>query len=671
MHALRRDLKKTPDPVHNVSTPMILLSVREVARQFDADPVFERLSFEVRPGEKIGLVGTNGAGKTTLLNLIAGKDEPDAGRVEHHTTCRIAYLEQEDGFDSERSLLDEAKSGLAPLYGLQAEAEEMASLIATETDPVAHDRWQRRYDKVQQELHRLSAYNIDHRVDEVLAGLGFTRDQYDRPLKTFSGGQQNRVLLARLLLAAPDVMLLDEPTNHLDIGATEWLENYLAACPQAMIVVSHDRYFLDKVTNRILELNAGAITDYPGNFSAYWKLREERAAVVERSFEKQQEYIARQEEFIRRNFYSNAKQSHDRERKLERLERVELMDDLATSLHMTFGEPRRAGEWVVEATGLTKGFRSGEPLFTDVSLQVLRGDRIGIFGPNGSGKTTLLRTLLGELQPDAGTVRFGTNVDVAYFDQQLDSVDPDCDLIEAVRPPSRGGATGSASATRPETTPAWIRSLLGRFGLRGDIVFQRVGNLSGGEKSKVALARLAALNANVLVLDEPTNHLDLWARDALETALGAFEGTMLFVSHDRYFLDRVATKLIALEPTRWRLYDGNYSAYVDSLRRAREEASATEAKRIEIEARRATASQTDQQADSTRRRRKFPYRKVHDLEADIHAVESRLAQIESDLANPDMYRDGQKARLATQEFEDLRARLTQLYEHWEEAVELN
>ncbi|MBI5758018.1 MAG: ABC-F family ATP-binding cassette domain-containing protein, partial [Planctomycetales bacterium] len=275
-------------------------------------------------------------------------------------------------------------------------------------------------------------------------------------------------------------------------------------------------------------------------------------------------------------------------------------------------------------------------------------------------KTTLLRTLLGELKADEGTVRFGTNVDVAYFDQQLESVDQDANLIEAVRPPNC-----------PHITPAHLRNLLGRFGLRGEIVFQRVGNLSGGEKSKVALARLAALNANVLVLDEPTNHLDLWARDALETALREFEGTLLFVSHDRYFLDQVATKLIALEPTRWRLYDGNYSAYIDSLRRAREELSVAEAQRQAAESRKGATSSANQPADPTRRRRKFPYRKVSDLEADIAKSESRLGQLESDLVSPELYRDGQKAKLAAQEFEDLRARIAELYEHWEEAVELN
>lgn len=635
---------------------MILLSAQHVTRQFDYQPVLDDVSFEVRPGERIGLVGPNGAGKTTLLRILAGLDEPDIGTLQSHSSARLALLEQAPEFPADRTLIQEAKSGLAPLYGLQAEALEVAEKIASETDPAARARWQKRYDAVQHELHQHSAYNIDHRVEEVLQGLGFTPDQYDRPLVTFSGGQQNRAILARLLLAAPDVMLLDEPTNHLDIAATEWLENYLAQSQQAMIVVSHDRYFLDKVTNRILELYAGRIADYPGNFSDYWKLKDERNKVLEKTFEKQQEFIARTEDFIRRNHYGiKHAQAADREKKLERLERVDRPQEIPT-LVMGFGKPRRAGDWVVEANQLTKGF--GTPLFTDVTLKVLREDRVGIFGPNGSGKTTLLRTLLGELAPDSGSVRFGTNVDIAYFDQQLTSVDPDLDMIEAIRPPRN-----------PHITPAMLRDVLARFGLRGEIVFQKVGNLSGGEKSKVALARVCALNANVLVLDEPTNHLDLWARSALEQALLTFDGTLLFVSHDRYFLDLVATKLIAFESTRWRLFDGNYSAYVDSMRRAAEESG--ERNGQSKSASRGDADRTESSKDKPRRKRKFPYRKVPDLEAEITAAETLLGKLQDDLASPDVFRDGNRARETTQEFEATQVRLAQLYEHWEESVELN
>ncbi len=636
---------------------MILLAVHDVVRQFDFAPVLNGVSFDIRPGERVGLVGPNGAGKTTLFRILTGEDEPDSGTVELHSSARIGLLDQEHHFGPETTLLEEAKSGLAPLYALQAQSLEFAEKMATETDPEARERWQKRYDAATQELHRLSAYNIDHRVVEVLEGLGFTSDQFSQPMSVLSGGQQNRVALARLLLSDPDLLLLDEPTNHLDIAATEWLEEYLSGSDRAILVVSHDRYFLDRVTQRTLELFSARVTDYPGNFSAYWRLRGERQELQQKTAEKQQEFIEKTEEFIRKNFYSKASQAHDRQKKLERLERVEVIKDIPT-LTMAFGKPRRTGDWVLEATDLTKGF-GGEPLFKEVNLQVPRGDRLGLFGPNGSGKTTLLRTLLGELKPDGGKVRFGTNVDIAYYDQKLTSVDPTLNCIEAVRPPNN-----------PNLLPAHMRDLLAKFGIKGELVAQSVGSLSGGEKSKVALARIAALNANVLVLDEPTNHLDIWARDSLETALLAFDGTLLFVSHDRYFLDRVATELFALEPDRWRLYNGNYSAYVDSRKRAAQEAAQSTARAAAAAEKTATA-QRKPEVTATKRKRVFPYRKVADIEADIAKTESTLAELQESMMRPEVLRDGVKAREIHKECETLEQKLAQLYEHWEEASELN
>jgi ATP-binding cassette subfamily F protein 3 len=636
---------------------MLLLSVNNIVRQFDREPVLDGVTFEVRAGEKIGLVGPNGAGKTTLMRILNGMDDPDKGECIYHASAQVTLLEQAAEFSENRTLLDEAKDGLAPLYALQQEAEQTALLISAEKNLQTREKLQRRYDALQHDLHRHSAYNIDHRVDEVLLGLGFTRDQYDRPITRFSGGQQNRVLLARLLLAAPDLMLLDEPTNHLDIAATEWLEEYLAQCEQAMLIVSHDRYFLDKVTNRTLELYAGTVADYPGNFSTYWKLKAERSELQDRTWEKQQAFIDTTEDFIRRNHYSNSIQAHDREKKLARLERVDRPREIAAPT-MAFGKPKRTGDWVIESNQLTKGF--GRPLFTDVSLKILRGQRVGIFGPNGCGKTTLLRTLLGELQPDSGTVRHGTNVEIAYYDQQLAGIAPDVNVVDAVRP-----------ANQPTMLPAAVRDLVARFGLRGDIVFQTVGSLSGGERSKVALTNVAAQNANVLILDEPTNHLDLWSRAALEEALREFEGTLLFVSHDRYFMDRVATDIFAFEPERWRLYEGNYSNYLDSLRRAREEAG-TVAAMAEAERKTQEAAPSAQnQTAPVRRKRKFPYRKVDDLEADIAASEALVAELQQQLGNPDSYRDGQRVKEIRASFEAAHSDLTRLYEHWEEASELN
>jgi ATP-binding cassette subfamily F protein 3 len=666
---------------------MLLLAARDLARQFDAEPVFCGVSFEVRAGEKIGLVGPNGCGKTTLLKILAGLDEPDVGVVERPGSATVALLEQEKQFDPARTLLDEAKSGLGHLYQLQDQAHDLAERIAGTTEPRELARLQKQYDALHSELGRLDAYHIDHRVDEVLHGLGFDPADYGRPLVTFSGGQQNRVLLARLLLAAPSVMLLDEPTNHLDIAATEWLEDFLTRSEQALIVVSHDRYFLNRVTNRTLEIWRAGVTDYTGNFSAYWTQRDERHKVLRRTFEKQQEFIAKTEDFIRRNAYGQkSAQAKDREKKLERLERVEIPPDFEEP-PMGFPEPIRTGDWVVRAEGVSKGFnvagtlrvpsvavvdgqsdtsRDGArsvpattstlPLFSDVTLQVDRGDRIGIFGPNGVGKTTLLRVLLGELQPDAGEVRLGTGVKIGYFDQQLTSVRPELSAVEAVRPDDTF-----------QMTPGQMRSLLARFGVKGDLGLQTVDALSGGEKTKVALARLAALAPNVLVLDEPTNHLDFWSAAALERSLREFAGTVLFVSHDRYFLDQVATKVLVLESHRCRLYEGNYSDYQHFLKAT----SASPDDGSSAPQSVTTSVRSNGEVPAERRRRKFPYRKVEEIEADIASVELRIADLQTGMADPVVLRDGDRIRRIKDDYDAAQLRLSELVEHWEEALELN
>lgn len=639
---------------------MILLTVRELSRQFDVDPVFRDVTFDVRAGEKIGLVGPNGTGKTTLLKILAGLDEPDTGQIERHAGSTVAILEQDARFDPGRTLIAEAKSGLAHLYDLQHQALDLAEQMATVKDDKELTRLHKRYDDIQHELEKHDAYQIDHRVDEVLSGLGFSKDDYDRPLETFSGGQKNRVLLARLLLYAPDVMLLDEPTNHLDIAATEWLEGWLAKSEQAVILVSHDRYFLDRVTTRILEMHQARVTDFKGNFSAYWQQREERAKVLERTYEKQQEFIAKTEDFIRRNKYGQKHaQASDREKKLERLERVEQISDFQ-QFAMGFAEPSRSGDWVIDAVNVSNGF-GGDPLFRDFTLRINREDRVGILGPNGSGKTTLLRTLIGELKPETGTVRLGTNVKIAYYDQQLNSVDPTLDAVEAIRPPDK-----------PQMTPGTLRSILARFGIRGEQAFQEVGSMSGGERSKVALAKIAAMDVNVLILDEPTNHLDLWARSSLEDTLKTYKGTILFVSHDRYFLDRVATSVIVLDLGDWKYYEGNYSDYV-AFTKNRQTV-------VPVESPKATMPKIENPPEpeletrrkkEPKRKRKFPYRKVSDLEAEIAEYEELVERLQTDLSDPDIYRDGERVKETMEAFEDAQQHLEELYEHWEEAVELN
>jgi ATP-binding cassette, subfamily F, member 3 len=632
---------------------MILLSARDVARQFDTEPVFRGVTFDVRAGEKVGLVGPNGAGKSTLMHILAGLDDADVGKVERHPSARVAILEQVHEFPPGHTLRHEARAGLAHLVELQDAAHKLADDMAATSDARELAKLQQKYDALHHQMDRLNAYNIEHRVDEVLAGLGFDAADHGRELRYFSGGQQNRAVLARLLLSDPEVLLLDEPTNHLDIETTEWLENWLIRSSRAIVVVSHDRFFLDRVTQRTLEITRAGVQDYVGNFSHYWRQREERLDVLRKTYDKQQDYIAKTEDFIRRNIAGqNTTQAKDRIKKLDRVERVEPPPDVEEP-PMSFPEPKRTGDWVFDADTISQGF-GNVTLFDGVTMQVLRGERIGIFGPNGCGKTTLIRTLVGELPPQAGTVRIGANVKVGYFDQQLSSVDPKDSAVEAVRPPDK-----------PQMTPGEMRNLLARFGVRGELALQEVGSMSGGEKTKTALARLAALDANVLILDEPTNHLDFWSCSALERALKQFPGTVMFVSHDRYFLDQVSTRVVAFEPGRCRVFSGNYSQYHWSLANHGSVsilAADTTASKAEPRSRPSTA---------IKRKRQFPYRKVEEIEADITATEIELAELQGDMADPAVLRDGDRMREIQEDYQFAEQRLAQLLEHWEEACELN
>ncbi|MAT14441.1 MAG: hypothetical protein CMJ46_04140 [Planctomyces sp.] len=538
--------------------------------------------------------------------------------------------------------------------------------MATVKDDVQLERLHTRFDFIQHELDRLNAYNIDHRVDEVLQGLGFSEEDYDRQLRTFSGGQQNRVLLARLLLRGPGLMILDEPTNHLDIEATEWLEAYLSNMNGTILLVSHDRYFLDRVTNRTFELFGAKLTDYKGNFSTYWRQREERMKLQQKSFEKQQEFIDKTEDFIRRN---QAGQKHaqaaDRMKKLDRLDRIDNPTDFDTPF-MDFAPAERTGDWVFDIKDLSKGYDG--PLFKDLTLQIERGERLGILGPNGCGKSTFLKTLVGQLKPDTGEIRHGANVKVGYYDQQLSGVQPKLDAVEAARP-----------LENPDITPGAIRAWLAKFGVKGELALQKVGAMSGGEKSKVALTRLALQFPNVLILDEPTNHLDLWARQSLEEALHRFNGTILFVSHDRYFIDQVAKTVLVFEPERVRYHEGNYSAFQKFEENRKRELQATaapaKAKPVPVEAAPAPAPveapPKPNSEPKSKRKRQFPYRKVEDIEVEIAEREDVKAELEAKMIDPKIQRDGDKSRQIVDEYEATCARLEQLYAHWEEAAELN
>ncbi|MFC1596810.1 ABC-F family ATP-binding cassette domain-containing protein [Planctomycetota bacterium] len=640
---------------------MILLSVDAVRKHFGPESVLGGVGFEVRPGERIGLVGPNGSGKTTLLRILAGREEADSGTCEIHPSVRLGYLGQQLVVEAGRTLWEEARGALAPLIALESELLDVAHSLSLAEDDTEHRRLAARYDHLHQELHRHDAYNLDHRIEEVLDGLKFRRQVFEQPVESLSGGEQNRLMLAKLLLGEPDLMLLDEPSNHLDVEATEWLEDFLAQNKAAMILVSHDRYFLDKVTTRTLELFHGTVESYPGNFSAYRRQRAERLVVQRRTYEKQQVEIAKAKEFIRRNAYGQKHaQAEDRRKKLDRLEPVELPREIATPL-MDFPPAARSGDIVLRVEHLSKAY--DRPLFEDVSFDVARGERWGMLGPNGSGKTTLLRCLIGQMEPDGGRVVVGHGVRIGYFDQHLSTLADHARVVDAIRPP------------RGTFEEKKRRDLLARFGLTGEAALQTAGSLSGGERCRAALARLSAAEANLLVLDEPTNHLDLWARDALERSLRAFQGTVLFVSHDRYFLDQVADHLLVIErPGELRVVEGNYATYQQLLGRSVDGTSGERNKpyegggTAEPEKR---AVKANNAAKRPRKRRRFRYRKIDDLEREIFERETRIDELHALLAEPETLRDGPQVRRFKDEIVEQQQTLETLYAHWEEATELD
>jgi ATP-binding cassette subfamily F protein 3 len=624
---------------------MILLTVQNLRKHFGPEPVLDGVEFDVRRGDKVSLVGPNGAGKTTLMHIVAGLLDADAGSATLHPSARGGLLEQQPEFPANSTVWSEAQTALAPITKMAAEAERLAAELADCHDDADRLRLGDRYDQLQHRLEECGGYRVDHKIERVLSGLRFTDEQLRQPVVQLSGGQQNRLLLAKLLLAEPDLMLLDEPSNHLDIEATQWLESFLAESRQAILVVSHDRYFLDKVTTRTLELFRGTIESYAGNYSAYRRQKVERLEVQRRTFERQQTEIAKMEDFVRRHHHGQKHaQAEDRRKKLERIERVAAPREIAAP-PMRFPAADRCGDVAIRVERLAKAY--DQPLFANLTFDVLRGEKWGVLGPNGSGKTTLLRCLLGEVEQDDGAVSFAAGVNVAYFDQGLECLASDQAVVDAIRPQYK------------EFTEEARRDLLARFGVIGDMAFQKVNELSGGERNRVALAMLAGLNANLLVLDEPTNHLDLWARGALEKAIREFDGTVVFVSHDRYFINQVADHLLVVEPDRFRVVDGGYDTY---LHLARQSAAAV----LNEKPKPAKATRRRQ---SDRKKRKFPYRKIEDLETDVAHAEQAIAALHEKLSSPDVLRDGELVKAIQKDLQLQQSHLSQLVQHWEVAME--
>ncbi len=537
---------------------MPIVSVIQVGKSFGAERIFEGVSFQIDEHDRIGLVGPNGAGKSTLLNIVAGREEPDEGTVAVARNTRIGYLTQVVDFTAENTLREEMLTVFSEVRSWEQELNELALALASideDVETTLHEDLLQRYADLQARFEHANGYTYEHKVDQVLDGLGFTHEQQVSPVMNLSGGQQTRAALGKLLLQEPDLLLMDEPTNHLDLAALEWLETYLAGWKGAMVVVAHDRYFLDKVVSRTIEMAFGRIEEYPGNYTRYLHLREERMERRTREYEAQQAHIAHTEEFIRRyKAGQRSKEARGRQKLLDRLERVERPQDFP-EMHFEFTPTVESGLVVISTHKLAVGYPAQPPLTTEpttlvrvADLELLRGDCVGLIGPNGSGKTTLLRTIINELRPVSGYAQIGHNVRIGYYSQTHSGLHNERTIIDEIRQVSVLSEEGA-------------RTFLGRFLFSGDDVFKPIGALSGGERSRVALAKLTLQGSNLLILDEPTNHLDLQSRQFLEEVLGEFGGTLLFVSHDRYFIDSLATKVWAIEDGVLIPYQGNYTEY--------------------------------------------------------------------------------------------------------------
>ncbi len=643
---------------------MGIVSLQNVHMGFDERIVLESLDWEIQRGEKVGLVGPNGSGKTTLFKLIMGQLQPSVGTVTRARGLQIAYLPQEPMLDTSNTLLAEVTGTFDNVRRLEERVAEVAQLIADhhETDRV--DDLMAEYDELQHRLEAAGGYDYEVTVREVLGGLGFSPGDYDLPISALSGGQKCRAALAELLLQEADLLLLDEPTNHLDIDATRFLERFLAGYHGAAIIVSHDRYLLDRVVDKTADLDERRITVYPCAYSDYAESKRIRAMTAEREFEKQQEWLKHQREYAERvkADKSRSAQARGRLKMLDRMERggQVLQRPVARNRKMAiqFTPARRPGDMVLRCEGLCKAY-GDVVLFDKLDVEIYRGEKVGIVGPNGVGKTTLLKMAMRQVECDAGQIRLYENLQVGYYDQEHAGLNREHRIIDEIAP----------NPTRPEE--ARIRSFLARFLFTGSDVYKRVGDLSGGEQSRVVLAKLMWSNPQVLILDEPTNHLDIPGKEVLEEALIAYEGAILLVSHDRYFLDRVVNRLLVLpERGRYELMTGNWSTYEQRL--ADEEAH----RREEQEAARRQARETNRKSGKRKAGTSAgdddsPYASwsLDRLEEAIIEREERLAEVEQQFADPLVYQDGDRARSLRAQADQLRAELLRLNAAWESRLD--
>ena len=636
---------------------MILMTVQGVSKSFGMNCVLKDISLTLQQGARMGLIGVNGSGKSTLFRLIAGQMEPDEGNISLMRGTRVGMLTQEADIQSDLTVREELSRVFAPVQEmerrLRALEEEMAQ---NHEDEAALDRLSREYARLTDRFEDAGGYEWPSRIQGVLAGLGFAKGREDQPASVLSGGEKTRLCLARLLLTQPDLLMLDEPTNHLDLASIQWLEDTLKKYRGTVLIISHDRYFMNSVCDCMAEISMRHLVQYEGNYDQFTVKRQADIERQIREYKLQQAEIARQQAIIQRyRMYNREKSIRAAESREKRLEKMEKLEKPINEQHVRFSfeARRRSGDDVLKVHSLSKSFE-GRKLFENFELHLRAGDRVAIIGPNGVGKSTLLNIIARKLRPDDGQVEFGANVDLGYYEQHQTGLNPEKDVLNELWD------------AFPRLELDRVRSVLALFLFTGDDVYKKIGMLSGGEKGRVSLCKLMLKRDNLLLLDEPTNHLDMDSREVLEGALEDFDGTILAVSHDRYFINRVANRVIEMRPDGVKEYLGNYDDYLEKKRR--EEAGMEDA---------LAGGMTKTQLDKQRRKERLMRESKKALEKQLEAAEKRIADAEEEIANlearmadPALYQNPEEARQVAQRHAELQAGMDALYEDWEELSEI-
>ena len=645
---------------------MIVLSGKDISKSYGTDIIIEDVSFGVEKGDRVGIVGPNGSGKTTLLSIISGELEPSSGNIYIRSDMTLGYLKQKNHFFAGGTVIREAEKTFEHFFTMEKELEDLQNKISDHTRP-DFDRCLAAYTSLIEEYEKQGGYTYRSELAAVLRAMGFSEEDKKKQISVLSGGERTRLALACMLLRKPDILILDEPTNHLDLRMLAWLENYLKGYQGTLLVVSHDRYFLDRIVGKIFDMSGGTLTAYTGNYSEFLVKREERMEALRREYEKQQAEIARQEEMIRRFKQHGtehlAKRARSREKRLAQIELVDRPAEERSRMKLGFESNYKSGGEVLVCEDLAKSYGERR-LFRNVSLDIRKGEKVCIIGDNGIGKTTLLRILMGLEKPDTGYLKVGYNVDFGYYDQGQLLLDDSETVL------------GEMKNAYHLYTDTEMRSLLGRFLFRGDDVFKKVGDLSGGEKAKLSLLKLMLSGANTLILDEPTNHLDIDSKEVVEEALLEFGGTLIIVSHDRYLLTRIPDRILELTDSGIVEYKGNFEYYLeknsptqdgqetDGQGKGRTQPSRSETeKTLELVRSSEADRQAKKQKEAEERRRA---RRGDEIEEKIHELEGRIADIEEAMADPDKASDFEWMQEQSHIMAECEEDISALYDEWME-----